>query len=58
MDQLVTPRRGLIAAAAAGAALGLAGCGKGEAHDKDVGADSKAKQVEAPWRRKDRPSLG
>ena len=38
MDQLVTPRRGLIAAAAAGAALGLAGCGKGEANDKDVGA--------------------
>ena len=36
--QLVTPRRGLIAAAAAGAALGLASCGKGEAKDKDVGA--------------------
>jgi hemerythrin-like domain-containing protein len=37
MDPLVTPRRGLIAAAAAGAALGLAGCGKAEP-DKDVGA--------------------
>ncbi len=35
---LLTPRRGLIAAAAAGAALGLASCGKGEANDKDVGA--------------------
>jgi hemerythrin-like domain-containing protein len=38
-----TPRRGLIAAAAAGAALGLAGCGRGgapdkDAPDKDVGA--------------------
>jgi len=37
-NQLVTPRRGLIAAAAAGAALSLASCGKGEASDKDVGA--------------------
>ncbi|HEX3407418.1 MAG TPA: hypothetical protein VHS81_09290, partial [Caulobacteraceae bacterium] len=37
-SQLVTPRRGLLAAAAAGAALGLASCGKGVANDKDVGA--------------------
>jgi hemerythrin-like domain-containing protein len=37
-SQLVTPRRGLLAAAAAGAALGLASCGKGAANDKDVGA--------------------
>jgi hemerythrin-like domain-containing protein len=36
--QLVTPRRGLIAAAAAGAALTLAGCGKAEGANKDVGA--------------------
>ena len=35
---LVTPRRGLIAAAAAGAALSLAGCGKGDEKAKDVGA--------------------
>jgi len=26
--------------------------------EKGVDADSKAKRVEAPWRRKDRPSLG
>ena len=37
-SRLVTPRRGLIAVAAAGAALGLAGCGKSAAPDKDVGA--------------------
>ena len=35
--RLVTPRRGLIVAAAAGAALSLASCGKGEP-GKDVGA--------------------
>ena len=37
-NQLLTPRRALIGAVAAGATLGLAGCGKGDASDKDVGA--------------------
>lgn len=36
--QLLTPRRALIGAAAAGAALGLAACGKGEEKGEDVGA--------------------